>query len=59
MEKEKLEQLALDICYDRHECKRLGIDYNNVTHHDIQRIKYLLTSGFYGEIKNAKEMCSM
>lgn len=50
-EKDKLEKLATDICYDRSECKRLGIDYDNVTYHDIQRIKYLLSSGFYGEIK--------
>lgn len=46
-EEKKLDKLVLDICYDRSECRKLGIDYNNVTYHDMQRIKYLIRAGLY------------
>lgn len=52
IDKETLDKLVLDICYDRLECKRLGIDYSNVSFHDVQRIKYLILSGYYEERKN-------
>ena len=42
----ELEKKALDVCYDKAECKKLGIDYNNITQRDIDRIKYLFRSGY-------------
>lgn len=46
MTENELEKKVMDVCYDREVCKSLGIDYNNITKGDIDRIKYLIESGY-------------
>lgn len=33
----KVQKLATDMCYDRYNCRELGIDYNTVSHTDYLR----------------------
>jgi len=31
--------MVLDVCYDRGDCKALGIDYCNITGQDVDKIR--------------------
>ena len=46
---EGFDAMVLDTCYDKQSCGALGIDYCNITGHDITKIRSILSNQY--EIK--------
>lgn len=55
MENGRLNEIVEDYCYSRHICDEIGVNYNNLTAEDLEKIRRYIENAYQTEHESNRQ----